>query len=208
MKKILLWIIPSVVVAVFLVSFIFVLNVRNNQTDKKVYAESIQFKYDKLALIKNNNYTLTNEDFIIKPANCNQKVLISTNNTDLLEVNTLTGEITAKDAGTCKLFASIKSGENNVLQIDIDVEITEPQKPERQINVNFELSQSVGLITFEPTSVFEDYINPPTIVSGEENISIFYFEHGKITIVLHQVGTATICLENSIEKVYYVITIT
>lgn len=201
MKKLFLWLIPSMVVAVFLVGIILILNIEKNKKDTKIYAEGINCKYDKLTLIKGETYTLENEDFKIVPANCNQKVMISSNDSYLLEVNTLTGKITAKEVGVCKIFASIKSSENDILQIEIDVEIKQAGKLEKETNLSFNLSAGIALINFETTSEFNDYTY--SVVDGTEKLSIVEFELGKMTIRLNQVGSAIICVENSIEKVLY-----
>ena len=206
MKRMYLWLIPCAIVAVCLVGFVVGLIIKNNQQDKKIYAQSIEFKYEKLQLEKEETYEITREDFIIKPANCNQKVLLSTNDTNMLLVDPLTGEILTKQAGSCKLFASIKSSEKDVLQIEINVEITEPEKPQRQVNLNFNLADGLAVINFTASSSFADYISP-TVVDGAANLDIVDFELGKITIMLKQTGSATICLENSVEKVLYVIEI-
>lgn len=205
MKKVFLWIIPSVVVALFLIGIIVVLNVEKNKTNAKIYAESISCKYEKLTFIKDSTYTLTKDDFVVVPAKCNQKVMISTNDSNLLEVNTLTGEIVAKAVGTCKIFASIKSSDEDVLQIEIDVEVKQAGKLEKEVNLSFKLSDGMALITYVATSSFEEY--DLNIIDGTENLSIEDPELGKITIRLNHVGSATICLENSVEKVLYHITI-
>lgn len=204
-KKTFVWIIPSLVVAIFLVGIIVALNIEKNKVDVKNYAESINCKYDKLTFIKNHTYSLTKDDFVIMPASCNQKVMISTNNSNLLEVNTLTGEIVAKEVGTCKVFASIKNNENDVLQIEVNVEIKQTEKLEKNINLSFSLSDGTRLITFDETSDYDDYTC--SVVDGTENLSILEFELGKITVRLNHIGNAIICLENSVEKVLYHIAI-
>lgn len=205
MKKVFLWLIPSVVVAVFLAGIILFINIEKNKRDAKIYAESISCKYEKLTFIKDNTYSLTKDDFVVTPAKCNQKVMISTNDSNLLEVNTLTGEIVAKEVGTCKIFASIKSSEKDVLQIEINVEIKQTGKLEKEVDLSFKLSDGTAPIVFEATSSFADY--EANIINGAENLSIEEFELGKIILRLIGGGNATICLENSVERILYHVTI-
>ena len=70
MKRMYLWLIPCAIVAVCLVGFVVGLIIKNNQQDKKIYAQSIEFKYEKLQLEKEETYEITREDFIIKPFIC------------------------------------------------------------------------------------------------------------------------------------------
>ena len=208
MRKIFVWLIPVIIVMTISVGIVVMLFIKVNQNNAPVYANNIVCKYDSLTLTKNSTYTFTNDDFVIEPVNCNQKILISCDNNDLLEINSSTGEVLAKAVGNCNLVVAIKTGETTIKQIRVPIQIVNPTLPGKivkEITLNFSTSKTYEIIEFIPTDIFANYSS--TIIEGENHISILDFEHGKITVGILSAGSAKICLENLTEKVIYTVNI-
>lgn len=208
MKKLFIWLIPVIIVAVIAAGILVGILVQNNQSNLIVYANSLQCKYDSLTFKKDVVYNISNDDFIVLPATCNQKILLSTNDSNILDVNANTGEVFAKSTGSCYLIASIKTSEDSTTQIEIPVNVnnaSQTQKVEKHVSLTFNLSEGYSVITYSANEAFENY--SCNVIEGDEHVAILEFEHRKITINLVSSGTSKICLENSTQKIIYEISV-
>ena len=208
MKKFLIWCLPLVfVVATFITTIVVV----NNSKPKNIYATNLNFVHQQLTLFKDSYVTLTSNEYVVEPENCTEKVIFATTDSSILEINSQTGEVYAKNIGTCTLIAYVKSSATNSISksIEIVVENRNEDSPNKiydeEKTVNCNLSQGIIQITFEMDTT-KDKLDI-TIEEGNNLVEIVDYEYNSITLILNATGTAKVIVDSPVKKLLIIISI-
>ena len=101
MKKILVWCIP-LFLCIVITSIVLIIVISNNSKNV-IYATEFSYKYDNALNLKLNDAVIFNKtEFNIKPTNCTEKIILTTNSNENLEIDNKTNKVTAKKIGTTK----------------------------------------------------------------------------------------------------------
>ena len=162
------------IIPVFIVILVvggIVLSVNLNIKETAHYATNLEYKYTNLTLYKNVTYTLTKNEFLISPTNCNQKIVLTTTDTNIIEIDSTTGEIFAKEVGNATIIAKIKSSATENIQTTINVIVKNQNEANITSTREVEITHSVSESLFIN---FNNYFDGPTtsreILEGNEII--------------------------------------
>ena len=160
-----------------------------------VYATGFSYKYENTLNLKVNDEVIFNKtEFNIEPINCTEKIFLTTNDNEILQIDNKTNKITAKKVGVCSLFAQIKCSatENLTAQININVtnETDDSDKIITTYNYTFYKDNNMATIEFSAGATKDE--NNIQITSGSDYISIESIEYNRITILLNAKGNAII----------------
>ena len=203
--------IPLIIAAIVSVGIIIGINVSKNISNKVVFAENLYCKYDKLSLRAGATYNLSSNEIVLEPANCTQRILYNSDNSNILEVDAFTGELKTKSAGECNLIATVKSSEVTNITIKIKVEIFNESNTntldEKIKNLQLNLSDCFAMLEYETNCNYAD-CSAPEILNGDKVVEITSFAYKRIYISLKQAGEAQIMIETAREKIIFNITVT
>ena len=193
MKKFYLWCIP-LFICIIIASVIFIIAVFNNSKNA-IYATEFSYKYENVLNLKlNDEVTFNKTEFNIEPANCTEKIILTTNDSEILQIESKTNKVIAKKIGTCILFAQIKSGKSETISTQITINITDSTDDKDKIieTHNYIFSKDANFATIEFSAGSTKDENDILIKSGAECISIYNEEFNNITITLNAKGSAII----------------
>lgn len=130
--------------------------------NKNAYATSLDSTLDNLTMEVGDSYTFSKNEFIIQPVDCTQNVVINTNDCNVVDVNSTSGKIVAKNLGTAVITAKIKSSEteNCSTQIVIYVvkdSISADQKAHQTKQYTFSYADSFKKIEFRYEDESKDF---------------------------------------------------
>ena len=208
MKKFLLWCIP-LFICIIVASIVLVI-VTSNNSKNVIYATQFSYKYENVLNLKlNDEVTFNKTEFNIQPANCTEKIVLTTNDSEMLQIDNKTNKVIAKKIGTCTLFAQIKSSKTKMLSTQITINITDELDDSDKIiethDYTFNLLDEVATIEFGAGSTKDE--NIVTHKSGLEVLSVCNEEYNSITIALNAKGTAIIEIVCNTKKLILNITI-
>ncbi len=197
MKKILVWCLPLILIAVTVGITVFVIK-SNSHFNKNIYATNLICMHEKLTLFEGSSYALNSTEFSVEPANCTEKIIFTTTNSNILEVNNSKGEILAKEVGTCSLIAYVKSSATENISKEIEIVVDKrnednPDKTNEEKTIICNLSEGFVLIEYMTHST-KDKLSI-TINQGEDLITISTYEHDNMTVFLNAAGTAKIIID-------------
>lgn len=210
MKKVLCWCLPILIAVITL--GVVILNINSNRQPSVIYATKFSYKYGDtpLELVLNDSIILNRTEFNIEPANCTEKILLTTNDSDIIQIDKNTNKITAKQIGTCTLFAYIKSSTTESLPpVQITIIVTNQNetinKQNETLEYTFKLSAVEVFIEFSAANTKDE--NDVKIVNGSEHLEIIDEEYNKLTVELKSYGVCIIEIDSPLKKITITINI-
>lgn len=167
--------------------------------NKNTYATSLDSTLDNLTMEVGDSYTFGKNEFIIQPTNCTEHVVINTNDCNVVDVNSTSGKIVAKNLGTAVITAKIKSSEteNCSTQIIIYVvkdSVSADQKLHQTKQYTFNYANGPQKIEFRCEDESEDSktagagkILNYSILSGED-VALVEVEWNCLTLRFNKCG--------------------
>ena len=173
-----------------------------------IYATKIEFEYDKLQLEVGKTYTLRNTEFVIEPQNCTERFWLSSTETEIVEIDSIKCEITAKQIGTCEIFANIKSGKNSTIATSFLVEIVPNGSSSinriSSQNLSFDFEDGYGIIML--SNYFTEPAQEYFVVEGGTNTT-FELETDRLYVQFNACDSVVISVQSNHEKVIFYLTI-
>ena len=171
------------------------------------YATKFEFRYESLNIKLGRQYVLNKTEFNIEPQNCTENIILVSNDTDIVEIDSQNVIIT-KALGNCTITAHIKSGLNEFLTTNINVQVTTDNyddKEEFEINKTYTLSQNVVMLELNSDEMILQ--NNITISYGEDVIEIVEYESNRLMLHLKSLGNAKIIASTQTKNIVIKITV-
>ncbi len=204
MKKFFMWCIP-LFTAIIIASITLIVIVSNNKNNT-IYATEFSYKHENVLNLRLNDEVIFNKtEFNIAPSNCTERIFLTTNDSNIIQINNLTNKITAKKLGNCTLLANIKSGATQTLSTIIEIKVTnkidDSDKPIETYNYTFNMENNFATIEFVAGATKDE--NEIEIKSGKENLKITIREQHSITIEFISKGFAEIEITCNTKKLIF-----
>lgn len=204
MKKLVAAVLCAVIIIGAFCTF-FILYQKNK--NKVVYANSLSTSITTMTLNVNCSYCFGSEDYQVMPKNCTEKIFLSTNDSEVLDLNTLSNNVLAKKVGQCILFLNIKSSETEMLSKSLQINVVDNTSAQNNSKVEttklfsykYDTNACTKMLTYDTESPYTECV--VSIISGGDIVEILTAsEYKTLYIKLKGIGDIEIVVDSPLSK--------